>query len=112
MFILINNISNINSESYIEYKMKRYTFIGGTFNLSIETVRKIFQGLLATRTIIGLLKDFDISISPNNLYFLVRNKRLSFITLRIFPYLKLGKYHKRKHREDKYWITRKLYERF
>ena len=43
MFILMNNISNINSESYIEYKMNRYTFVGETFGLSIESIRKIFQ---------------------------------------------------------------------
>ena len=41
MFILMNNISNINSERYIEYKMKRYTFVGETFGLSIESIRKI-----------------------------------------------------------------------
>lgn len=43
MFILMNNISNINSESYIEYKMNRYAFVGETFGLSIESIRKIFQ---------------------------------------------------------------------
>ena len=43
MFILMNNISNINSERYIEYKMKRYAFMGETFGLSIESIRKIFQ---------------------------------------------------------------------
>ena len=178
MFILMNNISNINSESYIKFKMKRYAFVGETFGLSIESVRKIFQntfiikqkifwrgkqrfvidhqiysyehflkieklkvikkiktfeekqirkyyelnqkvhhicknfkGLLSAKTITGLLKDFKISISPKHLYFLVRNKRLKFITLRIFPYLKLGKYHKRKYRETKYWITKRLDER-
>ena len=174
----MNNISNINSENYIEYKMKRYAFVGETFGLSIESVRKIFQntfirkqeifwrgkqrfvidyqtysyehflkiekskvikkikiredkqirkyyelnqkvhhicknfkGLLSAKTIVGLLKDFDISISPKHLYFLVRNKRLPFVTLRIFPYLKLGKYHKGKHRGTKYWITKRLDER-
>jgi len=178
MFILMNNISNINSESYIKYKMKRYAFVGETFNLSIEIVRKIFQntfirkqeifwkrkhrfvinnqtysyeqflkiekskvikkikiyeekqimkyydlnkkvhqicknfkGFLSAKTIVGLLKEFGITISPKHLYFLLRNKRLSFMTLKIFPYLKLGKYHKKKHKETKHWITKKLHER-
>lgn len=36
---------------------------------------------------------------------------MPLITLRIFPYLKLGKYHKRKYRETKYWITKRLDKR-
>ena len=39
----MNNISNINSESYIEFKMNRYGVVGETFGLSIEAIRKIFQ---------------------------------------------------------------------
>ena len=49
MFILMNSISNINSERYIEYKMKWYTFVGETFGPSIESIRKLFQNTLITK---------------------------------------------------------------
>ena len=124
IFALINELSDSSKENYISKMMKRYEYYYDSniylnrlnnkrkkleiikqqnclskhlvFAKLIRKVAKATGNKTSAKTLSKIIKEkLGLYYSPKHLYHLIRQNKMSGVTLRIFPYLKHGKYYKK-----------------
>lgn len=109
--IYLNRINNKRNENT---KTKKQREIEKHYQVA-RFVRKIAKSTwnkTSAKTLSKLINEkFNKYYSPKHIYWLIKNGRWYGVTLRIFPYLKYGKYQKRPILLTKRFITTPIHER-
>ncbi|WP_406602966.1 IS30 family transposase [Metamycoplasma sualvi] len=78
----------------------------------IKTIAKATGNKTSAKTLSKIIKEkLGLYYSPKHLYYLIRQNKMSGVTLRIFPYLKYGKYYKKPHKIGKKIIATRIDQR-
>lgn len=78
----------------------------------IRTIAKATGNKTSAKTLSKIIKEkLGLYYSPKHLYHLIRTNKIYGVTLRIFPYLKYGKYYKKSHKIGKKIIATSIDQR-